>query len=182
MSQFELDISHKAFDNVGVQLVFDAERYGELLRVVSQQTDTDRILSVHIGPRYDFGLTQKERWALDRQDPEAMVRNSRSGEYIAGSDEIWIKAVPKVAQTNNTLRHETKHWADDIEGLLIPDLQLMVDQRDARHESAKYGRTVLTFVDQFQYRKSPHERRAREFAADRRIAKMFGDIISYEEA
>lgn len=182
MSQFELHIDHDAFENVGVRLLFDADLYTELLRDTAQHETIEHTLGLHIAPRYDFGLTQRERWALDRQDPEVMVMNSRGGEYAAGSDEIKINVVPNIAQTNNALRHETKHWTDDIEGLLVPDLQQMVDEREARHESARYGRAALLLVDQYHYRNSPHERRAREFATDRRIRKMFGSIISYGDA
>ncbi|HEX8762309.1 MAG TPA: hypothetical protein VF733_00965 [Candidatus Saccharimonadales bacterium] len=111
-THFTLKIDEKRFEKIGVEPQFDENRYDELIDAELQHPiPDDKRLTVVLSPRSAFRsvspLVNKFR---------RIVSGSTLGYYdMAGK--ISIGAEPDVESTNFTLRHETKHWLDDIHNI-----------------------------------------------------------------
>ena len=179
MSELKVVVDYEAFEAVGLTVNFDSDKYLDLLNVAVDDAMISTYPNVLIIPRYDLGLTWKQRLDVDRQDLEAMKKKSEDGHYLPGSNEIVIKIRHGVKHTNTSLRHETKHWADDNAGILVPEMWHEIDKQAADPGKVSPTTALGAILAQRRYRQLPYESRARDFAADTHIAKKLGSIITY---
>ncbi len=175
MRELSVNIDHEAFDRVGIQPSFDREKYLQLLSVATSRQTLVVFPTVIVVPRYDLGLSWAERLEEDIRDLDNMAEKSIFGHYVAGSNEVTVRVVRSVSKVNNILRHETFHWAEDIEGKLVPEML----EAEAIWKGHSPTSAVGALIDQYKYFKLPFERRARAFASDRKVKKIAGDIITF---
>ena len=117
MADFELNIATDQFKKVGFEFKkFDREKFRDLIGMLATRAVTYKKPTVHLAPWAPLLARTKLGTVLRILNP----RQRRFGDYDNKTAEIYVYARSDVEETNNTLLHETKHWGDDIAGLL-PD-------------------------------------------------------------
>lgn len=203
MANFELDIETEEFASCGVKLRFDETAYGGLLDLLVGDDTNYTPPIVNLRPNTLERRTQDPVALKALRKMVGLVGLEQTGHYEAGSNTIHVNCSPSLEVTNRTLRHETKHWGDDVVGNLEIFQQTLKDRvHKTLGGSLVVGYVLMLGLNQVdvnlllpgvlwgggtyfgvleRFINHPAETSAREFELDPEVVQQYGHIISYEQ-
>ena len=190
MANLDFYINDQAFQELGVKPVIDENLYSEL---IDQYAPAASSLDIHVVPSVLWDGRNLSQRLKDIREGRAIWP---IGGYSSANQSILLPAYPNQERTNKLLRHETKHFIDDINGDSHESGDLMSRQLRGAVMLAGAGvvlgltgsKKTLVLASGLStlasmpavYWNVPHEVAARQFAENPAIKDKYGKIISYK--
>ncbi len=206
MAEFILRVNERAFNNLGVQVNFDEQRYGELLEELADsaksEVPNDWNPIVTLSPAAAWGMSGI-RQAINYMGSAGSEIDPKV-DYNTDTKTIEVKASQEPQSTNSLLLFGTRRWSSHLSGELKEYEERNYRLRHFRRgglavttgamafagfEVAQGGGALAggmigftgglatTVVDA---RRSPYRKTLRAFTKDQEVLAKYGHVVQYE--
>jgi hypothetical protein len=205
MTNFKLNIDDRAFENVGVQVQFDDERYKQLIDELAPGQPANNIPRIELAPAVKWGMP-KFNYLLHVAAGNYEIEPR--GYYLPSKRSIDINASEDTSATNIMLLGNTRRWAGHVNGELDRHRKDLADGMGQRMSKRTAGAAMgvilgidLAHTDKnvfgimgaligfaggsalssYEIYRSSYNRRLRDFVKDPEVVGKYGKIISYSQ-